>query len=89
MGLLCKDDGWRMPDELWEKMEKWLPPRKAPPRMSLFPGSGSGGDECHPAGAAHGDAMERAQCYRDWFKQFGAPAFFGVAGCRGLRSLLA
>jgi putative transposase len=31
MGLVCKDDGWRMPDELWEQMEKLLPPRKAHP----------------------------------------------------------
>ncbi len=31
MGLLVKDDGWRIPDEAWEAMELLLPPRKAPP----------------------------------------------------------
>jgi len=28
MGLIVKDDGWRLPDSLWEKMEPLLPPRK-------------------------------------------------------------
>lgn len=27
MGLAVKDDGWRIPDELWEKMEALLPER--------------------------------------------------------------
>lgn len=27
MGLAVKDDGWRIPDELWEKMEVLLPER--------------------------------------------------------------
>src|SRR5574340_629342 len=31
MGLVCKDDGWRLPDELWAKMEPLLPARKAHP----------------------------------------------------------
>lgn len=31
MGLVCKDDGWRLPDELWAKMEPLLPPRKPHP----------------------------------------------------------
>jgi putative transposase len=31
MGLVCKDDGWRLPDELWVKMEPLLPARKAHP----------------------------------------------------------
>ncbi|MGQ0614270.1 MAG: transposase, partial [Planctomycetaceae bacterium] len=25
MGLVVKDDGWRIPDELWEEMEPFLP----------------------------------------------------------------
>ena len=29
MGLIQRDDGWRMPDWLWEKVEPLLPP--APP----------------------------------------------------------
>jgi len=28
MGLVVKDDGWRIPDKLWEQMEPLLPPRK-------------------------------------------------------------
>jgi len=26
MGLIVKDDGWRIPDKLWEQMEPLLPP---------------------------------------------------------------
>ena len=26
MGLVCRDDGWRMPDWLWERIEPLLPP---------------------------------------------------------------
>ena len=28
MGLVTKDDGWSIPDSLWEQMEPLLPPRK-------------------------------------------------------------
>lgn len=31
MGLIVKDDGWRIPDELWGKMEPLLPPSKPHP----------------------------------------------------------
>jgi transposase len=31
MGLITKDDGWRIPDVLWEKMEPLLPERKPHP----------------------------------------------------------
>lgn len=31
MGKLVRDDGWRLPDELWERMEPWLPERPAHP----------------------------------------------------------
>jgi len=31
MGLVTKDDGWRIPDELWEQMEPLLPLRKPHP----------------------------------------------------------
>jgi len=31
MGLVTKDDGWRIPDELWEQMEPLLPPRPPHP----------------------------------------------------------
>lgn len=29
MDLAIKDDGWRLPDAIWEQMEPLLPPRKA------------------------------------------------------------
>jgi transposase len=31
MGLVAKDDGWRIPDVLWEKIEPLLPPPKPHP----------------------------------------------------------
>lgn len=31
MGLVAKDDGWRIPDELWERMKRLLPPGKPHP----------------------------------------------------------
>lgn len=31
MGLITKDDGWRIPDKLWEQMEPLLPPPKKHP----------------------------------------------------------
>jgi putative transposase len=31
MGLISRDDGWRMPDWLWETIEPLLPPRPAHP----------------------------------------------------------
>lgn len=31
MGFVVKDDRWRIPDKLWEKMEPLLPPRKPHP----------------------------------------------------------
>jgi transposase len=31
MGLVIKDDGWRIPDSLWEKVEVLLPVRKPHP----------------------------------------------------------
>ena len=31
MGLVTKDDGWRLPDNLWDVMQLLLPPRKPHP----------------------------------------------------------
>ena len=31
MGLVLKDDGWRLPDSVWERMEPLLPPPKGHP----------------------------------------------------------
>jgi putative transposase len=31
MGLVCRDDGWRMPDWLWGWIEPLLPPRPSHP----------------------------------------------------------
>ena len=33
MGMVKQDDGWRLPDELWEQMEPLLPPRKPHPLL--------------------------------------------------------
>ena len=32
MGLVSRDDGWRIPDAIWERMERLLPPRPSHPR---------------------------------------------------------
>ena len=31
MGLITKDDGWRLTDDVWEQIEPLLPPRKPHP----------------------------------------------------------
>lgn len=31
MGLITKDDGWRIPDEIWEQLDPLLPKRKPHP----------------------------------------------------------
>ena len=31
MGMIKSDDGWRLPDEVWQQMEPLLPARKAHP----------------------------------------------------------
>ncbi len=31
MGLVVNDDGWRVPDQVWERMEPLLPPRPSHP----------------------------------------------------------
>jgi len=31
MGMVCKDDGWRIPEKLWQEMEPLLPARKPHP----------------------------------------------------------
>jgi transposase len=31
MGMVKQDDGWRLPDELWEQIAPLLPPRKPHP----------------------------------------------------------
>src|SRR6266852_6434407 len=46
MGLVCRDDGWRIPDWLWERMEPLLP---APPSHPLG---------CHRPRVADRDAMD-------------------------------
>ncbi len=46
MGLLVKDDGWRIPDGVWAKMEPLLPPRPFHPLG------------CHNPRVADRDAMD-------------------------------
>jgi transposase len=37
MGVVRKDDGWRIPDELWKRIERLLPARKAHPKRGHNP----------------------------------------------------
>ena len=65
MGLVDRDDGWRMPDWLWEKIEPLLPPPPEHPlgthkrRAAQAPGDGR-----DLVGVTHRHAVERAR--RDW-----------------------
>ena len=85
MGLISRDDGWRMPDWLWERIEPLLP---APPFHPLgYPppaGAGSRRDGRDPAGAADGDAVERAERDGNLLVELGAPALSGVGAGRGV-----
>lgn len=44
MGVITKDDGWRVSDKLWKEVEALLPSRKAHPLgcQELSPGSAGG-----------------------------------------------
>ena len=66
MGLVSSDDGWRMPDWLWERIEPLLPAPPAHP-LGLSPAAGArpGRDGRDPAGASDGDAVERVERDRD------------------------
>ncbi len=43
MGLVDRDDGWRMPDWLWERIEPLLPPPPCIRSGRIAAGSPSGG----------------------------------------------
>ena len=90
MGLVVRDDGWRMPEWLWQRIEPLIPEpldryplgchrprvpnRAAMDAILLVP--------------AHRDAVERARCDGDLLVELGAPALSGVgAGGRVRRDL--
>lgn len=83
--MVSRDDGWRMPDWLWERVEPLLPP---PPFHPLG---------CHAPrvpdrdamdaillGAQDGDAVERVKRDRGVLELVGAPALSGVGAGRGV-----
>lgn len=89
MGLVSSDDGWRMPDWLWERVGPLLPPRPAHPLG------------CHNPRVSDRDAMDaillvlrtgmqwNAERDRDLFLVVGAPTFPGVGAGRCLPGDLA
>ncbi len=52
MGLVTQDDGWRVPDELWAKMQPLLPPRS----LSEYPTVGGEPEGCCPRWFFRGEA---------------------------------
>ena len=62
MGLVVKDDGWRIPDRVWSRMEPLLPPRPVHPLGCHNPRvPDRDAMNADPACAAHRDAVERAR----------------------------
>ena len=79
MGLIAKDDGWRVSDELWNKMEVLLPkPKTTSVGMSPSSCPESAGDERDPVRAAHRSAVELVGRDGNMFVFFGVPAIQGV-----------
>jgi len=70
MGLVKNDDGWRLPDELWEQMEPLLPPRKPHPLGGHNPRVSDRAAMDAPVCAAYGMPVECVKRYRDLFEQF-------------------
>ena len=90
MGLVVRDDGWRIPDWLWERMEPLLP---APAASSVGLPSAARAeprrDRRDPVGAQDGDAVERAQRDRRLLLLGRAPTLSGVGAGRRLPRVLA
>ena len=88
--MVSRDDGWRMPEWLWERIEPLLP---APPfhplgcHRSRVPNRDA--MDAGSVGAEDGDAVERVERDRGVLVVFGASAFSGVGAGRGVRSDLA
>jgi hypothetical protein len=85
MGVVMSDDGWRMSDWLWERVDQLLPARPADPLGCHNP--------CVPGRDAtdaillvfpHRDAVERAVRDRDLFVELGAPTLSGVGAGGGV-----
>ena len=68
MGLVSSDDGWRMPDWLWERVVAVAAGAAgASVGLSSTAGARPGRDGRDPARAADGDAVERVERDRDLF----------------------
>ena len=80
MGLVVKDDGWRIPDWLWEQIEPLLPARPAHPLGCHNPRvPRPGRDERDLLRAPHRLPVERLERDRDLLLELGPPPLPGVA----------
>src|SRR4051812_8583352 len=89
MGLVDRDDGWRMPDWLWERIEPLAGAAAAPAGLPQAACARPKCDGCDPARAQDGDAVECAQRERNLLLQFGASALSGVGAGRRVCRVLA
>ena len=71
MGMVKQDDGWRLPDELWEQMAPLLPARKPHPLGCHNPRPRPGGNECHLFRAPYRLPVECTQRHWDLFQHVG------------------
>src|SRR3954470_7641978 len=85
-----RDDGWRLPDALWAKMERLLPGRpKHPLGVPQSARAGPSGDGRDLLRAAHRLPVERAARDDDLLLLLGSSALPGMGYRRGVRDLLA
>lgn len=90
MGLVLKDDGWRIPDEVWAQMEPLLPARPVHPLGCHNPRvPDRDAMNANPAHPAYRDAVERALGDQDLLLLLGLPALPGVGRGRCLSRVLA
>jgi hypothetical protein len=84
IGLVARNDGWRVPDATWERIVPLLPPRPWHPLGCHNPRVPDR-DAFDPACVADGDAVEHVGRDRDLLVELGPPPLPGVgAGSRVL-----
>ena len=90
MGLVSKDDGWRMPDWLWERSSRCCRLHRRIRWVVTGRGCLTGTRWTRSCWCCGRDAVERAERDRDLLVELGAPALPGVgAGRRVPRDLAA
>jgi hypothetical protein len=83
MGLVSRDDGWRMPDWLWERIEPLLPKRPSHPLGCHNPRvPDRDAMDAILVGAENGRAVERVERDGDLLVFLGSSAFSGVGAGR-------